>query len=390
MSDENKLKVGIIGVGNIGGAHASAVYGGEIEHMCLAALCDCDPEKAAELRRKYPDIPVFESARELFDSGLAQAVIIATPHYYHPPIAVEAFRRGLHVLTEKPAGVDCKSAGEMCRAAKESGKTFGVMFNQRANKLFSEARRMILAGELGELKRVVWIITNWYRKQSYYDSGSWRATWAGEGGGVLLNQAPHNLDLWQWICGMPKALRAECKVAKFHDIEVEDEACIQAEYENGATAVFITSTGDYPGTNRLEITGTGGKMVLENHKLTFHKLSMDEREFRMTSADVKNPVQIIEIEDERYNGHCVILENFASAVLFGTPLLAPGEDALCELSISNAAYLSAWQDKKITLPADEDAFLDELEKRKKASVLKNPDGESLGTGSYADRWNTNW
>ena len=390
MSNEKKLKVAIIGVGNIGSAHAAAIYSGKIEHMRLVALCDIDAVKAEQLRHNYPDIPVFTSTEELFDSRLAEAVVIATPHYYHPPIAIDAFGRGLHVLTEKPAGVDRKSARAMCEAADRSGKLFGVMFNQRANKLFAEAKRIVSSGELGELKRTVWIITNWYRKQCYYDSGSWRATWTGEGGGVLINQAPHNLDLWQWICGMPKALRAECNVAKFHSIEVEDEATITAEYENGATAVFITSTGDYPGTNRLEITGTKGKLVLENKKLTYFKLSMDEREYRLTSSDVKNPVEITEIDDEPYNGHCYILEDFASAVLFGTPLLAHGAEALNELSISNAAYLSAWQDKKITLPADEEQFLDELELRKQGSSMKSHGNRELETASYAERWNTNW
>ena len=390
MSNDKKLKVAIIGVGNIGSAHAAAIYSGKIPHMCLAALCDSDEQRLTALKQTYSDVPVFDSAQQLFDSGVAEAVVIATPHYLHPPIAIEAFGRGLHVLTEKPAGVDCKSAKQMCEAAERSGKVFGVMFNQRANKLFSAAKRIVSSGELGELKRMVWIITNWYRKQCYYDSGNWRATWDGEGGGVLLNQAPHNLDLWQWICGMPKTVRAQCNVGKSHSIEVEDEAIITAEYQNGATAVFITSTGDYPGTNRLEITGTRGKLVLENKKLTHFRLSMDEREYRLTDNTVKNPVEISEIDDEPYNGHCEILENFASAVLFGTPLLAHGAEALNELSISNAAYLSAWQDKAVTLPADEEQFLCELSVRRVASSIKNKHGEALEVSDYAERWNTNW
>ena len=390
MSDTEKLRVGIIGVGNIGSAHAHAIFEGLVPNMSLRALCDTDADVRARLEREYAGVPVFAAHGELIESGEVDAVIIATPHYYHPPIAIDAFDAGLHVLTEKPAGVDCASVREMCEAARESGKTFGVMFNQRANKLFSEAKRIMDSGELGELVRVVWIITNWYRKQEYYDSGDWRATWSGEGGGVLINQAPHNLDLWQWICGMPEKLRAECYVAKHHNIEVEDDATIFAEYANGASATFITSTGDYPGTNRLEITGSAGKLVLENKKLTHYKLAMDEREYRRTGKGVKNEIEIAEMQDEKYNCHRIILENFADAVLTGAPLIASGYDAIRELELSNAAYLSAWTDRKITLPADEQEFLSLLERRKQSSSFHQASAPRDGTDQYFDRWNTNW
>lgn len=390
MSDEKKLKVGIIGVGTIGSAHAAAIYSGEIPNMRLVALCDNSPERLDALKEKYADVPTFSSHNELIASGLCEAVIISTPHYFHPPIAIDSFRAGLCVLTEKPAGVDCASVKQMISAAKESGKTFGVMFNQRSNKLFSKAREIVASGELGELKRAVWIITNWYRKQAYYDSGDWRATWSGEGGGVLINQAPHNLDLWQWICGMPKTVRAECYVAKFHNVEVEDDATIFAEYENGATAVFITSTGDYPGTNRLEITGTAGKIVLEGGKLMLYKLAVDEREYRLTPNEVKNSVTVTEIADEKVNGHHVILENFAASILDGTPLIAAGEDALNELELSNAAYLSAWQNQKITLPVNDTEFVALLEEKKKGSKKKASRQKTEAPHAYVNRWNTNW
>ena len=389
-TDNHTLRVGIVGIGNIGSAHARTIYSGEVAGMTLAALCDSNEKKRAKLSAEYPDIPIFDSHSALFESGLIEAVIIATPHYFHPPIAIDAFGKGLHVLTEKPAGVDCDSVKRMCEAATKSGKVFGVMFNQRANKLYAEARRIVRSGELGELKRVVWIITNWYRKQCYYDSGNWRATWSGEGGGVLLNQAPHNLDIWQWICGMPETVRAECYVSKFHRIEVEDDAHIFAEYKNGATAVFITSTGDYPGTNRLEITGTGGKLVLEGGKMLLHKLSIDEREYRACDDSVKNPVSVTEFEDEKYNGHCAILENFASAVLEGTPLLAPGHEALNELQLSNAAYLSSWQNKKITLPIADSEFLHELDRLKASSSQHSSNTSDESSQTYKERWNTNW
>ena len=390
MSDSEKLRIGIIGVGNIGSAHAHAIYSGDVPNMSLCALCDTDSTVRARLESDFAGVPTFATHSELIASGAVDAVIISTPHYYHPPIAIDAFEAGLHVLTEKPAGVDCASVREMCEAAKRSGKTFGVMFNQRANKLFAEAKRIMDSGELGELRRMVWIITNWYRKQEYYDSGDWRATWSGEGGGVLINQAPHNLDLWQWMCGMPEKLRAECYVSKHHQIEVEDDATIFAEYANGASATFITSTGDYPGTNRLEITGSAGKIVLENKKLTHYKLSMDEREYRLTQKGVVNEITISEMQDEKYNCHCVILQNFADASLSGAPLIASGYDAIFELMLSNAAYLSAWTDKKITLPADETEFLRLLEQRKALSAAHKATQGRDANGQYHDRWNTNW
>lgn len=392
MNKGKFVKVGIIGVGTIGSAHAASIYSGAIDGMRLCALCDTSANRRKSLCELYPDVPIYASDDDFFNRADIDAVIIATPHYDHPPLAIRSFEKSLHVLTEKPAGVYCSAAKEMAEAAKKSGKVFGIMFNQRTNKLFTEARRIVRSGELGELKRVVWIITNWYRKQHYYDSGDWRATWSGEGGGVLMNQAPHNLDLWQWICGMPVSVRAECKVAHFHDIEVEDDATIFAEYKNGATATFITSTGDFPGTNRLEITGTKGKLVLENKKLTHWSFAMDEREYRLTDSGVKNEISVSVTEDEEYNGHHNILKNFTNAILCGDELIAKGEDAINELTLCNAAYLSAWTDRKVTLPLS-DAEYEKLLKEKIASshrkTSSHSEKETLND-SYVTRWNTNW
>ncbi len=390
MSNTSLLRFGIIGIGNIGSAHAKHLYEGLVPEAVLAAICDSDPHKREAAERITPGVPFFANHEELFSSGLIDAVIIATPHYFHPPIAIDAFRAGLHVLTEKPAGVDTADVVKMNLAAKESGKRFGIMFNQRTNPLFAEAKRIVASGELGELRRSVWIITNWYRKQAYYDSGAWRGSWSGEGGGVLINQAPHNLDLWQWICGMPIRLRADCAVAKYHDVEVEDDATLFAEYQNGATGVFITSTGEYPGTNRLEIAGSKGKLVLEKGVLQVHLAEQDERTYRLTPTEVKNPVQVTEIADSPRNGHVEILKNFTSAILHNTPLLAPGEDGICELTLSNAAYLSAWTGETVSIPFDRSRFTAELMKRKQASRERSALRTESHEGSYLSRWNTNW
>jgi len=295
-------------------------------------------------------------------------------------------------LTEKPAGVYAKQVREMNEAAKKSGKIFGIMFNQRTNPYFAKMREVVQSGELGELKRSVWIITNWYRTQRYYDSGSWRATWEGEGGGVLLNQCPHNLDLWQWIFGMPSKIRATCNYGKWHNIEVEDDVTICAEYENGASGVFITSTGDCPGTNRFEITGDKGKMVCENGKLTWWKLSEPERKVCFESDDGfyhDDNLVVEDVEsDEIETAHIGILQNFTNAILKGDALLAPGYDGINGVNIANAAHLSDWTNEWVSLPVDEDKFLDLLNERRATSKAKEHVETIVSdlSGTYNDRW----
>ncbi|MDF2988632.1 MAG: oxidoreductase [Eubacterium sp.] len=265
-----KLRIGVIGIGNMGSYHVKCLNSGEVPDTELTAVCDISPERLEWARENLNEkVQCFDNASKLFNSGLVDGVIIAIPHYEHPSLAIEAFSYGLHVLTEKPAGVYTKQVREMNEAAAGSGKVFGIMYNQRTNPLYQKLREIIKSGELGEIKRTNWIITNWYRPQAYYNSGGWRATWAGEGGGVLINQCPHNLDLWQWTCGMPVRVRAFCNYGKYHDIEVEDDVTAYVEYENGATGVFITSTADAPGTNRFEITGDMGKLVIEDGRLNF-------------------------------------------------------------------------------------------------------------------------
>ena len=389
-----KVRVGVIGFGNMGSAHAKHIYDGLIDGMELVAVCDTDEAKREKAKNAFQNVLVFASHEELLKANITDAIIIATPHYFHCPIAIDAFNAGQHVLSEKPAGVYTKQIIEMNEAAKKSGKIFAVMFNQRTNMLFKKAHDMMQAGELGELKRMVWIITNWYRTQHYYDSGSWRATWAGEGGGVLLNQAPHNLDIWQWICGLPKRVRGFCSVAKYHHIEVEDDATIYAEYENGATGIFITSTGEAPGTNRLEISGTKGKLVIEGGKMTVTKLNVDERDFCFECEDnfAKIPSETIVLEQtEKESAHMGILQNFTNAILNGEALISPGYDGINEVQLSNAAYLSSWKDKWVEIPVDADEYYEELHKRAENSELH----EGLKTDKsadmkYSERWSVRW
>ena len=275
----NKVRFGIIGIGKMGSQHCMRFTHGLIKNGVLTAVCDIAPErkKWAEEKLAPKGVEFFDDYKALIDSGKVDAVLIATPHYYHPVMAIYALEKGLHTLIEKPAGVYTKAVREMNEvAAAKPELTFGIMYNQRTNKLYRFAKELVETGRLGSMKRINWIITNWYRPQAYYDQGGWRGTWAGEGGGVLINQCPHQLDLFQWLGGMPSSVRAHTEVGKNRNINVENAVTAFMEYENGATGVFITSTHDFPGTNRLEIDGDKGKLVIEGGKLTFTELEVSE------------------------------------------------------------------------------------------------------------------
>ncbi|MCI9553151.1 MAG: Gfo/Idh/MocA family oxidoreductase [Acutalibacter sp.] len=382
-----KLKLGIIGVGNMGSGHVQNILSGQTPEIEIAAVADRRPDRRNWAQEHLPkDTLVFEEGSELIGSGLCQAVLIAVPHYQHPVLAQEAFAQGLHVMCEKPAGVYTKAVREMNAAAQKSGKVFGMMFNQRTNCLYRKMHQMVHGGELGQLKRVNWIITDWYRTQMYYDSGDWRATWAGEGGGVLLNQCPHQLDLLQWICGLPKTVRAFCHEGKWHDIEVEDDVTAYLEYENGATGVFVTTTGDAPGTNRFEVTGTLGKLVCEDGRLRFWRLKEDERAFCKTSQEgfAKPEMEEIEVETDGENPqHVGVLNAFAANILRGEPLVANGCEGLNGLTLSNAMHLSSWLGQAVEIPFDEELFLNELNKRRESSRKKEGKEVTFSTeGTY--------
>ena len=387
-----KVRLGIIGVGNMGSGHLRNVAEGKCPKVEVTAVADIDPKKLENALKINPSVRCFDSAEKMLDSGLIDAALIAVPHYGHPVYAVQCFKRGIHVLIEKPAGVTARSVREMNEVAERSGVKFAIMFNQRTDPLYRKAKEIVSSGALGQTKRLVWIITNWYRTQAYYDSGSWRATWNGEGGGVLLNQAPHNLDLWQWIFGMPKRVRAFCAEGKYHNIGVEDDVTIYGEYENGATAVFISSTGEAPGTNRLEITGELGKLILENGKLKWQRLKTSEREFCFTEKNgfAWPPSDYEEYSETAAEGHPIILDNFAEAILEGAELIADGREGLNSLSISNAAYLSSWTDDWAELPTNEKLFEEHLKRLcQQENVLKSGVSESSGE-LLGERWKVRW
>ena len=372
MSD--KVKFGIVGVGNMGSSHLENYVNGKLPELELTAVCDINPDRLAWAKEKVPEVATFDNCTDMFKSGLIDAVIIATPHYFHPPMVIEALGCGLHVMSEKPAGVYTKAVREMNEVAAKSDKTFAIMFNQRTNCLYRKMHEIVHGGEYGELRRVNWIITDWFRTQAYYNSGGWRATWTGEGGGVLLNQCPHQLDLWQWICGMPTVVRGFCTEGKFHDIEVEDDVTILTEYANGATGTFITTTGDFPGTNRLEVTLDKAKLVCEDGKLKMFVLDATIDEFinNANGGFDKPSGKWVDVPLDGINDqHVGVMNAFAAHILRGEPLTADGKEGINGLTISNAAFLSSWLGgKAITLPIDEDLFLEELNKRRATSRAK--------------------
>ena len=382
-----KVRLGIIGIGNMGSAHAENIMAGKCPEITLTAAADRRESRRKWAEANLPGVQIFTEGEDLIASGACDAILIAVPHYQHPTLAISGFAHGLHVMCEKPAGVYTLQVREMMAAADAHPElTFGMMFNQRTNCVYRKLKEMIDNGELGQLKRMNWLITDWYRTQFYYDSGAWRATWAGEGGGVLLNQCPHQLDLLQWLCGLPKSVQAFCHEGKWHDIEVEDDVTAYLEFENGATGVFVTTTGEAPGTNRLEISGSKGKAVCENDKLLFWKNEVDEREWCVTCGEgFKKPeCTQTEVETDGQNPqHPAVLNAFAAHILRGEPLIADGREGIRGLMLSNAMHLSAWLGKPVTLPIDEELFYSLLKERCKTSRHKDERDVTIDTkGSY--------
>jgi predicted dehydrogenase len=373
----DEVRIGIIGLGGMGRSHAGYLSAGEVPGTRLAAVADVAPGALTWAAEKLGDnVTRFESADALLDSGTVDAVMIAAPHYFHPPFAIAAMKRGIHALVEKPAGVYTKQVREMNEVAETAGVVFGIMFNQRTRGTHQKMRDLVASGELGEIKRTHYVITDWFRTQAYYDSGGWRATWSGEGGGVLVNQSPHNLDLWQWICGMPSRVRAFCGFGQYHDIEVEDNVTAYVEYPNGATGVFITTTGEAPGTQSFEIVGDRGKLVLEGGKLTFFRTSESVSGFLKTCQRGFDKPETWKCDIPTSGGeeHKGVTKNWVKAIREGTPLLARGQEGINGVELANAMLLSAWTDDWVNLPVDEDLFYQKLQEKVAGSQAKKDTG----------------
>ena len=370
-----KIRLGIIGIGNMGAAHAKNVAAGKCPDFVLTAVADIKPDRLAWAAAELPaSVKRYDSAEALLERGEVDSCMICVPHYDHPKYAIACMQRGIHVMVEKPAGVYTKQVREMNEEAKRHPDVvFGMMFNQRTNCIYRKVRELVQSGAYGGIRRTNWIITNWYRPQAYYDSGDWRATWAGEGGGVLLNQCPHQLDLWQWICGMPVSVEAKLSYGLWHDIEVEDDVTAYVKYANGATGVFVTTTGDAHGTNRLEIQLDRARIVVENGKISLLVYEMTEQAFSKTNTEPFATVAAskVEVETDGENPqHVGVINAWGGAILRGEPLVADGSEGINGLTLSNAMHLSSWLGREVKLPLDEELFYGELMKRVAGSKKK--------------------
>lgn len=374
----NRVRYGIVGIGKQGTFYTKIFtkLNFLVKGAQLTAVCDIKEERRKWATENLKGVKVFDNYLDMMKSGTVDVIMVETPHYYHPEIAKAAFENNLNVLCDKPAGVYTKQVREMNEAAKAHGdKLFGMMFNQRTNPLYIKAKEIIDSGKLGDLTRIVWIITDWYRPAAYYNQGGWRGTWWGEGGGVLINQCPHQLDLFTWLAGLPVSVTATTSTVG-RNISVENDVTAYCKFSNGATGVFITSTHDAPGTNRLEITGTGGKVVIEKGKLVFTENQMPEPEFSKT-----NKVFMGKPKTKKYTAklipsvvfnlfkappqHIGIIKNYTDVLLGKTDkFFAKGEEGIRGLTFSNAIHLSGWLHEEVKIPFDEDLYISELEKRK--------------------------
>ena len=392
---KDQIRLGVIGIGNMGSEHCRNLISGAVPELRLTAVADLREERRIWARRNLPEgTEIYSSGEELIHgSACCDAVLIAVPHYQHEPLSILAMQSGLHVLCEKPAAVMASQARRMLKTAEETGKTLALMFNQRTNCVYRAMREVLASGKLGRLKRMNWIVTDWYRTQQYYDSGSWRATWKGEGGGVLLNQCPHQLDLLIWLCGMPSAVRAFTHEGKWHHIEVEDDVTAYLEFPDGATGVFVTSTADLPGTNRLELDCELGKLVCENGQVRCWVLPENERKVCFES---KNPWykpqgmnEYLLETDGKNEQHIGVMKAFSGFLLRGEPLTADAEDGLRALTLSNAIHLSGWTGETVHFPLDEACFEAMLRERIARSVEKRTaeltfDTDHSHTGSMTE------
>ncbi len=350
------VRLGLIGLGNIGQHHAAYLGAGKVAHAELVAVSDAVPAKL----EKFPGLKTFTQGEELLGSGLVDAVIIATPHYQHTTLGIAALNQGLHVMVEKPISAHKADAERLITTAREHPKlVFAGMFQLRVEPRYLKIQKLIQSGELGQIVRMSWVMTDWFRTEAYYASGGWRATWKGEGGGVLLNQCLHNLDVLQWLLGMPTRVRGFCQLGRYHDIEVEDNVSAYLEFAGGATGMFVSSTGEAPGTNRLELAGTRGRLVLENDQLRFTRNEADMLQFSKSArlGFAKPEVWHAEIPfGSVANPHALLMQNFVNAILEGEPLVAPGEQGLHSVELANAMLFSSLLERTLDLPMDSAAY----------------------------------
>ncbi|MEP5569381.1 MAG: Gfo/Idh/MocA family oxidoreductase [Halioglobus sp.] len=368
MNQTTVVRLGVIGLGNIAQQHIENVTSGAAGRCQLTALCSRSP---SELANKY-EVQHFAKPLELIQSGLCDAVLVATPTFNHCEVGLQVLEAGLHLMMEKPLGLSIAEGERLVRAQQDS-QVFALMLNQRTDPLFQAMHDCVASNALGAITRTHWTMTHWFRPEIYYQASDWRATWKGEGGGLLLNQCIHNLDIFQWLCGMPTSLRGFCQFGRYHDIEVEDEVTAYLEYENGATGVFIGSTGEAPGVNQLDIIGDKGTLSFDGEHLSLKLNTPSTSEYSRSTRDMFGMpgVTVSDITPSRQvNQHALVLANFAEAILDGAPLIAPAAEGLSSLAIANAMLLSTWESREVSFPLASEAYQQALNQRLSESKLR--------------------
>ena len=368
-SSSGSIRIGVVGLGNIAQQHIKNVLEGHVRHAKLTAICS---RSESDYTRSL-GVAHFTDYRELIASRLCDAVVVATPTYSHLDVGAAVLDAGLHLMMEKPMGLSIAEGEELVARANRSGAVAALMLNQRADPLFLRMREIVASGDLGDLIRINWTMTNWFRPEVYFQVSDWRATWRGEGGGVLVNQCIHNLDILQWICGMPSSLRAFCRFGRFHDVEVEDDVTAYLEYDNGATGIFVGSTGEAPGNNRFEIIGDSGSLVFDGKTLTVSRNEVSTAQFNRETREMfgmpgssSEPLSI----DRAVNQHAILLSNFVESIRNDESLIAPLDDGLSSLAIANGMLMSTWTDSKVDFPIDAVEYSRLLQQKIESSVLR--------------------
>ncbi len=355
------IRTALIGIGVMGKKYAKMICDGEVKGIMLTAVVCRNSDAAKWVKALGRDIKIFESAEKLFENpDYYDAVIIATPHKSHPQLANNAFELGKHVMCDKPAGISVSDAVKMSKAAEKSNKIYAMMFHQRLYPKHIKIKEILNEGRLGDLKRIMLVNSRYLRTSHYHKSGSWRSSWSGEGGGALINQGQHILDIWQWLFDMPQSLYADICFGKYNDFKVDDELTIQMRYKNNLTAVFMLTTGEAVHQERLEIVGNKGKILLEDDTLHIYSYSENCDDYIKTAKvnsreNLSINEEIIKF-DKIEEPYAQMLENFAGAVFGENTLIADGRNAVNPIMLTNAAYYSAWKGEAVKLPIDADEY----------------------------------
>lgn len=361
MNIAKKVRMAIIGIGNMGRTYACNIADGFVEGMELTAVCCRNEEGRRWAKERLGEgLVLVDSTDKLFElEDVFDAVLIVTPHKIHPELTIKAFEKGYHVFCDKPAGITARDARRMIESGKRAGKAYAMMFHNRTMPVYEKIKEMLTLGEVGELLRIDYVNTKPYRTKCYHTSSPWRSSFEHEGGGLLINQGQHYLDLWQWLFGMPKRLTATIDYGKYNDFTVDDNCTIYMEFAGGVRGRFFSSTGEPAGEERIEVVGTKAKLVCLDGTLTVSRYERSTKEWYETNTE---PFGKLKIEKEVITyepckaPYVVMLQNFSDHLRKGVALIADGYDGYRTLQLSNAAYTSSWLEKEIELPVEETVF----------------------------------